>query len=382
MSALNQKVLFTTHVGSPGGAEIKMLELLNAVEQREVLLFEKGSLFDTIKAKGVPVIVEDLNKGFRQYKREGSTLSALKVIPSLFKASVSAIRHARNYEIIVCMSQKSFVVFALSKVIHRKKIVWFMNDIVSSEHFSGFSRTVIKSLARVFADTVVLNSKSSLHEWQAAGMHSKREVVIYSGVNTTRPKPSEDTSDIDKIKEWQGNAPLIGMFGRITHWKGQHVFIEALSKLPNHKAIVVGGTHFEDDSYASSLAERAAQLKLSNQIKFVGHRANIFDYIDICDTIVHCSVLPEPFGRVIVEAMLMEKIVIATAAGGATEIVKDEESGYLYPPGDAEELARKIKVALANPSRQTMQRSAKRRAEELFSSDKMCQDFQQLLSSV
>ena len=95
----------------------------------------------------------------------------------------------------------------------------------------------------------------------------------------------------------------------------------------------------EDRWYAQRLHSQAEEPALAGRIHFAGFQADTMPYFDMADVVVHASVFPEPFGRVIVEGMLAGKPVIAARAGGAAEIVKHEETGLLVAPGDARELA-------------------------------------------
>ncbi|WP_373091555.1 glycosyltransferase [Zhongshania sp.] len=375
-------ILFTTHVGNPGGAEIKMLELIKATPHSRVVLLEEGTLENTIQNYGVNVTVAKDSKSLNQYRRESSIFSAIRSIPTVIKLLSFARKETKDVKIIVCMSQKSFLIFSLATLLRNKKLIWFMNDIVSSSHFSLFSRLVIKTFARLFSDVVVLNSQASLHQWKKSGMYCKREVVIYSGVNdaliNTSPESINDEHSVSQLIKWKTDFSLIGMFGRISHWKGQQVLINALKDLPKHKVIFVGGAQFEDDSYKSSLLKLAEELKVNDRIIFLGHKENIFDYMKLCEVVVHCSTSPEPFGRVIVEAMLCGKIVVASDSGGPTEIIVDGETGYLYPAGNAKELAEILSHLPILKEREVMENAARSRAIKFFTAKKMCVDFRNL----
>ena len=136
---------------------------------------------------------------------------------------------------------------------------------------------------------------------------------------------------------------MIGVFGRLTPWKGQEVLLAALGRpaLAACHAVVVGEALFtdEDRHYAAALRERADTPALAGRVRFLGHRDDIPALMKACDVVVHTSTQPEPFGRVIVEGMLAGKPVIATDAGGAREIITHEQTGLLVPPGDAAALA-------------------------------------------
>lgn len=140
------------------------------------------------------------------------------------------------------------------------------------------------------------------------------------------------------------DAPLIGMVGRITRWKGQHVFIEALARLrqrfPQAHGLILGeaGTA-RDQAYKETLQARSRELGLETHLHWAGHRTDIPRILPALDALAHCSVEPEPFGRVIIEGMAAGVPVTASAAGGALEIIDEGVNGLLTPPGDAEALA-------------------------------------------
>ena len=141
------------------------------------------------------------------------------------------------------------------------------------------------------------------------------------------------------------DAPLIGMVGRITPWKGQHVFIEALARLrqqfPRVHGLILGETGLtaQDAAYQQELMARSRALGLEASLHWAGHRTDIPRILPALDALAHCSVTPEPFGRVIIEGMAAGAPVVASDAGGASEIIEDGVDGLLTPPGDANALA-------------------------------------------
>lgn len=135
------------------------------------------------------------------------------------------------------------------------------------------------------------------------------------------------------------------MAGRLAHWKGQHVLLEALKAVPAAHAILLGDALFtdEDREYARGLHAQAEAPELKGRVHFAGFQKETMPYFDLADAVVHASVHPEPFGRVIVEGMLACKPVIAARAGGAAEIVQHEETGLLVDPGSADDLAEALR---------------------------------------
>jgi glycosyltransferase involved in cell wall biosynthesis len=155
--------------------------------------------------------------------------------------------------------------------------------------------------------------------------------------------------DIQKLRQQLGveNKFVVGHFSRLSPWKGQHILIEAIAKCPPQvTAILVGDALFGEQDYVKQLYQQIAQLGLENRVKFLGFRADIPQLMAACNLVTHTSTAPEPFGRVIVEAMLCGRPVIAAKAGGAMELVEHGVNGFLVTPGEPQELAQAINTCV------------------------------------
>lgn len=156
------------------------------------------------------------------------------------------------------------------------------------------------------------------------------------------------TIKVDLLRNELGlseGAFVISNIGRLTEWKGQHVLIEAINSIKkqigNFKVLIVGPYDEGVGSvkYFESLKKLSCRYGLSENFFFTGNREDIAEIINVSDIIVHTAIKPEPQGIVILEAMLCNKPVIATNAGGAAELVK-KYGGTLVEPNDAEELGK------------------------------------------
>lgn len=149
-------------------------------------------------------------------------------------------------------------------------------------------------------------------------------------------------------------APLLVMAGRISPWKGQHIFVEALARLrethPDVHGVIVGLAEEADGpGYADRVQAQAEALGLGQHLHMAGFRGEIPHVLRAADVVVHCSVKPEPFGRVIIEGMAAGRPVVASALGGAAEIIADDVDGLLTPAGDPAALATAVQRLLADP---------------------------------
>jgi glycosyltransferase involved in cell wall biosynthesis len=208
------------------------------------------------------------------------------------------------------------------------------------------------------------------------GIPNKKGTVIYDGFNTV------DNSIFDKNKitflrdEFgiKNGEHLICNIGRIDWWKGQDYFIKAMAKVlkvePNTKVLIVGPTDSrpENQAFYLKLKNLVEKYKMSNNLIFAGFRSDVQNIMAASDVVVHSSSEPEPFGRVIVEGMLVEKPVVATSAGGVLDIIQDKVTGLLVPLKDAESMAAAILQLLQNPEQaKQIGARARERAKRRFS---------------
>lgn len=155
----------------------------------------------------------------------------------------------------------------------------------------------------------------------------------------------------------------IGIIGRIAPEKGQHVFLEAARLLPDFQFVVCGSTQFGDER----AARYERELRKSTSVEFTGWRDDIAAVLQSLDLVVVASLpFAEATTRVIPEAYSAGVPVVASDLPGIREIVSDGETGFLFQPGNAAALARRIHDALNGPA---VVASARRAYEERFSLD-------------
>ena len=189
---------------------------------------------------------------------------------------------------------------------------------------------------------------------QAQGLRDTAIYVVYNGVDMEEI-PTEAEPELFRALGLDPQRPRIGMFGRLTEWKGHQVFLHALTQvtaaIPDVQVIVVGGEEVADRGYQQALQALARRLGSAEQVRFLGHREDALRLYALVDVLVHASLRDEPFGRVIVEGMAAGRPVVATRGGGPVEIVRHGETGYLVPQGDPNALANAIVELLRHPER-------------------------------
>jgi len=211
----------------------------------------------------------------------------------------------------------------------------------------------------------------------------KKFLVIFRGINTDYFDPSTIIeSDEDKLlKKWNLNVgkKIILLPGRLTSWKGQEIFIEALNKVNielGHEAFyaVILGDHQGRDIYKKKLVRLVEQHRLNNQVRFINHCKNMPLAYSISNLIVSASIEPEAFGRVVVEAQSMEKPILASNIGGSNETIINEKTGFLFESGNSDSLSKKI-IEILNLDESTLKYigiEGRKNVLKKFNIEKMC----------
>jgi glycosyltransferase involved in cell wall biosynthesis len=168
------------------------------------------------------------------------------------------------------------------------------------------------------------------------------------------------------------SGPLAGVFSRLAPWKGQHVVLRALCELPGVQCLIAGDALFGEDAYAESLQKLTRSLGIADRVLFLGQRSDVPELMRAADIVIHPSVLPEPFGTTLLEAMMIGTPIVATDTGGSAEVLADGEAGILVPPGDSAALAAAIRAIIAKPEEfETRVQHAKVRVRQNFAPGKM-----------
>lgn len=182
------------------------------------------------------------------------------------------------------------------------------------------------------------------------------EAAIRTGVDPTRIH--EIPNFVEHVPQASPppmpGQPAIGIFGRVTHWKGQKEFLRAamrvLAKFPELKIYVVGDASDGDPRYFDECRQIARTSAFADQFEFTGRVTDVATYYRKCTVVVHASIDPEPFGMVLIEAMAEARPVVASPFGAPSEIIQDGVEGYLVNPKDPDVMAARIITLLSDPA--------------------------------
>jgi glycosyltransferase involved in cell wall biosynthesis len=359
-----KRILFveSNQDGTVGGSYFSLLYLLRVLDRTRydpvVMFYNDNELIDTYFKELCPVVI------FR--KPLGIPLKA----PFRFLHVPYAIsRKGYNYFRVLFFPFIRFLIFTVKNRID----MVHLNDSV----FGGIEWLIICKLlqrrciahhrgivpftrwARFrsrFFDSVICISGAVQQRLGSRGIDNTKIIYNAIDVGEFRARVSKKPRSVREEFHVPASAPFIGLVGNFQEWKGQIIVVNAMKivirKHPNAVCLFIGNVssvHRKDIAYYNAVRKAIDDGKLKENIILTGYRSDIPDIINALDIMIHASIDPEPFGRVLLEGMCLEKPVIATDMGGPTEIIEDGISGILIPPGDPEILAERIDGLLQNP---------------------------------
>lgn len=343
------KILFLDQSGKPGGAELCLLDIASTYRDRCLVCLFSDGFFRTLLEQAqisVNVLATSID-----VQKNSSTLQGIYSIGQLIPLAIEVSRLSRQYDLIYANTQKALVVGSLASILSRRPLVFHLHDILSLEHFSRTNQRIAVMLANRFTAAVIANSQASQSAFIAAGGQAKLTQVVYNGFNLAGYRDvAAQRQPNRQVLGFTDRDFVVGHFSRLAPWKGQHLLIEALTHCPESVgAILVGDALFGETDYVAQLQQQVKDLNLERRVRFVGFRSDVAELMAACDLVAHTSTAPEPFGRVIVEAMLCGTPVVAAAAGGAMELVTNGVTGWLVTPGDPVKLAMIIQQCYDRP---------------------------------
>ncbi len=340
-----EHILFVDHAGVLGGAELSLLDIAVAFRDRcEVILFEHGPFETKLLEHGVSVVAIPAGAALRGVKK-GTRLPSPKAIVGTVVLTAHVARRARKAALVYTNSPKAFLIGATAAALARRPVIWHLRDILDQSHFSRSNLRLMTLTANARVSRVIANSHATADAFVAAGGRRDLVRVVHNGIDPAVFDRVDPTARLT-VRRALGipdDAFVVGSFSRLHPWKGQRVLLDALETLPDVHALIVGGALFSGEAdYEKELRHRATQPTLAGRVHLLGARDDIPALMSACDLIAHTSTLPEPFGRVLVEALIARKPLVASDAGGVREVVQHMQTALLVQPGNSAALASAI----------------------------------------
>lgn len=274
--------------------------------------------------------------------------------------------------------------FLATKLTFRKIVTTFHGTFNFSNRIKKFYNSIMVRSDLVIAGSNFIFSYINDNYGNFFLNKKRKLLVIFRGINTNYFNPQKILpSKLEKFSKQHNinrNKFIILLPGRLTSWKGQKIFIEAIKLLseknnnPSFEAIILGGDQGRN-VYKKQLLVLVQQYRLSKIIKFIDHCEEMPVAYGIANLVCSCSYEPEAFGRVSVEAQSMQLPIIASDLGGSRETVIKDKTGYLFKNKDPVALADSIAMVMQKDfnSLKSIGFEGRKNVLKRFDVDKMCQ---------
>jgi glycosyltransferase involved in cell wall biosynthesis len=321
------KVLLVSHTAEMGGAERCLLDLAQALGEREVAAVAvcpaEGPLTEALAALRIPVLVSPM-------RRPGRGILRLLELGAAWPWSVWRLRRAmRTQRATVVYNNTVDALYApFAAAWPRIPCVWHVHEARPEWHWA---RRFLGGLIARFATRAVFNSRATLEAFAGAGARPSSWSVVYNGVAIP--------AACDRARAEQ-HPIVVGFAGDLRPHKRPDLFLRAVARararVGDLRAIIAG-----DGVLMEPLRAQARSMGLGDVVTFRGRFEKMADFYCEIDILAHTAAR-EGFGLVVVEAMAAGVPVVATRVGGLPEVVEHEVSGLLVAPDDEEAIAGRI----------------------------------------
>jgi len=319
-------VAFVDHIADLGGGEWSMLEVAAHLGHLQVvvLLGADGPLAARLRTAGIGVEVVPLDPDVASIRRRAGIRTAVPAA-GLVSWGLRLRRRLDELGAAVVVANTLKAGIALSAARPRARFVWWVHDRIAADYLGRGALLAVRAALAAGPELVVANSMAT-----AATCRRLRHPAIVIPPSVTPPV----------VRAGGPGEPFrVAVVGRLAPWKGQHHAVAAFDRAfggaggsGDEELVLVGGPLFGEERYEQRLRRQAEVI--GGRVRFAGHVDDVGPALDGVHVVVHCSRLPEPFGRVVVEAMGAGLPVVAMAAGGPAEVVTDGVDGLLVDPAD------------------------------------------------
>lgn len=382
-------VLYIDYASDFGGSPISLSEFVGMVPEVDpiILTFQKSQF------------IENLFSAYKHYQKTyifsfGRKQSIESKLNSIFLSKLIKPILMKVYA-AGSLAYSRWMSFWIARLIVRKNIQFV--HVNNGPVYEAIRAAKIAKVPCVVHSRGVLTDKNIVNEEYSSvvasigiskfvsqslidfGFSEDSVYTIHNSVNFQKYEEAKGGSE--RIRKSWGLGPeqvAIGIFGRVAPWKGQLEFLEAfniLSKVNEHVvAVIVGDSSDHAPEYFDSIKDFVEKNGIADRVIYTGFVSQVELYYCAVDIVVHASIEPEPFGRVIIEAMAAYKPIVAANDGGPKELIEHGETGFLVDPKDKQEMANLMNsLAISSELRGEISSTALKYALKGFSKENTAQ---------
>ena len=350
-----RRVMYVGHTAKLSGGEIALTRLLAALRGEVdplVVLGEDGPLVTRLEVEGIEVVVLPLPETTREMRKERllTPFAALSRVLGVlgYAHRLRRLIRQRGVKVVHTNTLKAGFYGCLAARLAGVPSVWHVRDRVAEDYLPRLGVLVTRLALTFLPHRIICISRATAETVDHGVLARRRRRILVAPIYDVLEPPATQPACLERL---DGADFRIGMVGRLSPWKGQDVVVRALASLRfPARLVLVGTAMFGEDEYVRHLHRLTEELAVTDRVEFRGFVDDVLHVVREFDVLVHASILPEPFGQVVVEGMAAGVPVVASRAGGPGEIVTDGVDGLLYEAGDVLELGERLSTLDGDPA--------------------------------
>lgn len=345
--------------GTIGGSYLSLFFLASGLDRRRytpiVLFASKNELIKRYQDAGIDTRVERPRVPFAPHRRLLRPFTrAMNLVAARIQSVRAVLQHLRTLRrehigllhlnnSIAASHEWSLAarLLGIPRVVHERGIL---------NRYSLTTRLLARQLSAVICVSDAVRHNLGYH-----GLSHLPLITIHNGLDVSDFCVTRSVRSIREELGLRESVRLLGIVGNMQRWKGQDVVVRAVAtvrrEFPDLKCLLIGDVSRRDQddlAFYAELQRAIDEHSLKDCVVLTGYKPDVANYVNALEVLIHASIKPEPFGRVLLEGMALRKPIVASKAGGVTEIVVDEETGLLFQPGNSGELAAGLRRLLCD----------------------------------
>lgn len=329
------------------GSDKTMLYFLSELDKTKylpiiVLPFD-GPLKIELEKNNIKVVIAPVLK---LYRKMFTPKNIFKFIKEYYKGTkiLNALNKEYKFDLVYTHTLAALIGILFAKKRNIKHL-WHVQEIIAKPKVFNFLFKKILSLD--CNHKVVYDSIATMNFWIENNLKlTEKSEAVWNGIETKNSKSFTD-AELNEVREnyffATNNEIVIALVGRINSWKGQQLLLQSfktvIEKHKNIKLVYLGSAPPNQLIFETELRNKIKEYNLESNVILIPFQKEIEKFWNSIDIAVVPSTEPEPFGMVVIEAMLAKKPVIASNHGGPTEIVVENETGLLFEPNNHNSLS-------------------------------------------
>jgi len=367
------KILYITPSADLYGSDVCLLEMVKRLPKERflplVVLPYEGELFRELsRLKGIKIRILDLAVLRMKYMHPARFPVFLW---KFFLSSLKLYRLIKKNRIDIVHSNSSMLqVGGIAAFLTGRPHIWHVREITLRPKILN---TLLSVLLSKLSTKVLCITKTVRDSFVSLDGFQRKASVLYDSLELVPQPKTDNIQDLKRELGIEEGVQVVGTVGRINFTKGHKILMEAaelvLQRFPRAVFLVVGGAdkRFGHHTVLEELKALVEKLRIREKVLFTGFRKDVWDLVSLMDVFVLPSLKPEGLGLSLIQAMALGKPAVATAQGGPLEIIEDQKTGILVPPGNPQILAEAIVDLLKHPQkRERIGRTAQEMVRQRF----------------